>query len=97
MKIGLVYTGVTPELIELVEREIRKQLGSNIELLSYKDPSIISEVVENNYVTANPTARLVKMFMQAVKPRDEPNASPSGETCVTITKLSPFSTYFLAF
>ena len=59
MKIGLVYTGVTPELIELVEREIRKQLGSNIELLSYKDPSIISEVVENNYVTANPTARLV--------------------------------------
>lgn len=36
MKIGLVYTGVTPELIELVEREIRKQLGSNIELLSYK-------------------------------------------------------------
>lgn len=67
MKIGLVYTGVTPELIELVEREIRKQLGSNIELLSYKDPSIISEVVENNYVTANPTARLVKMFMQAVQ------------------------------
>ena len=67
MKIGLVYTGVTPELIELVEREVKKQVGENAEIVSYKDPSIISEVVEHNYVTSAPAARLVTMFMQVVQ------------------------------
>lgn len=66
MKVGLVYTGVTPELIELVEKEVKKVLPKDVNLLSYKDPSIISEVVEHNYVTAAPAARLVTMYMQAV-------------------------------
>ncbi len=67
MKIGLVYTGVTPELIELVECEVKKYLPEDAQLLNYKDPSIIAEVVENNYVTSSPAARLITMYMKAVQ------------------------------
>ena len=31
MKVSLVYTGVTPELIELVEREVKSQLPADTE------------------------------------------------------------------
>ncbi len=67
MKIGLVYTCVTPELVELVESEVKKYLPQDTELMSYNDPSILSEAVEQNYVTANPAARLVTMYMKAVQ------------------------------
>ena len=67
MKIGLVYTGVTKELIDLVESEVKKQVGTECELMSYKDPFIIKEVVDHNYVTSAPAARLVSMYMQSVQ------------------------------
>ena len=66
MKIGIVYTSTTPELIETVNGEIQKQRGSEPELLNYQDPSILAEVREAGYVTAPPAARLVSMYMQAV-------------------------------
>ncbi|MDO4648917.1 MAG: aspartate/glutamate racemase family protein [Eubacteriales bacterium] len=66
MKIGVVYTSTTPELIEDVNREIRKNLGDTPEIMNYQDPSILAEVRENGYVTAAPAARLVGMYMQAV-------------------------------
>ena len=65
MKIGLVYTSTTPELIELVNEEVKKQLGDGAELLHYEDPSILSEIREHGYVTTAPAARLISMFMQA--------------------------------
>ena len=34
MKVGLIYTSTTPELIELVEQEVKKQLGDDVELYS---------------------------------------------------------------
>lgn len=67
MKIGLVYTSTTPELIELVNKEVRAQLGSDAELLHYEDPSILSEIREHGYVTTAPAARLISMFMQAAQ------------------------------
>lgn len=67
MKIGLVYTSTTPELIELVNKEVRAQLGSDTELLHYEDPSILSEIREHGYVTTAPAARLISMFMQAAQ------------------------------
>lgn len=67
MKIGLVYTSTTPELIELVNKEVRKQLGGETELLHYEDPSILSEIREHGYVTTAPAARLISMFMQAAQ------------------------------
>ena len=65
MKVGLVYTSTTPELIELVEKEVSCQIGA-AELLSYQDPSILADVREAGYVTAKPAARLVAMYMQAI-------------------------------
>lgn len=66
MKVGIVYTSTTPELIELVERELRQQLGAAAEFVSFQDPSILAEVREAGTVTATATARLVTLFMNAV-------------------------------
>lgn len=66
MKVALVYTSTTPELIELVEKEVRKVLPKDTEISSYKDPSILAEVREAGYVTAPPAARLIGMYMKAV-------------------------------
>jgi Asp/Glu/hydantoin racemase len=67
MKIGLIYTSTTPELIELVEQEVKKQIGDDVELYSMKDPSILAEVREAGYVTADAAARLITMYMSAVQ------------------------------
>lgn len=67
MKVGLIYTSTTPELIELVEREVKKQLGDGVEMVSYQDPSILADVREAGYVTAAPAARLIGMYMEAVE------------------------------
>ena len=61
MKVGLIYTSTTPELIELVEREVKKQLGGNVEMLSLEDPSILAETREAGYVTTAAAARLIGM------------------------------------
>ncbi len=67
MKVGLVYTSTTPELIELVEQEVKKNLGDEAELFSLQDPSILADVREAGYVTAAPAARLIGMFMKCVE------------------------------
>lgn len=67
MKIGLIYTSTTPELIELVEKEVKKQLGDKVELFSLQDPSVLGDTREAGYVTAPAAARLVGMYMKAVE------------------------------
>lgn len=67
MKAGIVYTSTTPELIELVNQEIEKNLGKEVEILNYQDPSILAEVREAGFVTAGAAARLTGMYMQAVE------------------------------
>ena len=54
MKVGLIYTSTTPELIELVEQEVKKQLGGDVELYSLQDPSVLADVREAGYVTTAP-------------------------------------------
>lgn len=66
MKIALVYTSTTPELIELVEREVRANIGEAAEIISLQDPSILAEVRDAGYVTKTAAARLISMFMDAV-------------------------------
>lgn len=66
MKAALVYTSTTPELIELVEREVKSQLGEQAELISLQDPSILAEVREAGYVTPTAAARLMGMYTSAV-------------------------------
>lgn len=67
MKVGLVYTSTTPELIADVEREVKVQLGEEAELYSLQDPSILAEVREAGYVTTAPAARLIGMYMKAAE------------------------------
>lgn len=67
MKAGLIYTSTTPELIALVEKEVKEQLGEDVELYSAQDPSILAEVRDAGYVTANAAARLIDMYMKAVQ------------------------------
>ncbi len=66
MKAALVYTSTTPELIQMVEEEVKKVLPETAELVSFQDPSILSEVREAGYVTAAAAARLVGLYMEAV-------------------------------
>lgn len=66
MKVALVYTSTTPELIELVEREVRAKLCGETEIISMQDPSILAEVREVGYVTPTAAARLMGMYTQAV-------------------------------
>ena len=67
MKVGLIYTSATPELIELVEREVKKQLGEDTELYSLQDPSVLGDTREAGYVTTGAAARLVSMYMKAAE------------------------------
>lgn len=67
MKIGLVYTSTTPELIDLVNEEVRGQLGPDAELMNYEDASILADIREAGHVTTAPAARLIAMFMQAAQ------------------------------
>lgn len=65
IKIGVVYTSTTPELISTVERELKKQIGQ-AELLTYEDATILAETREAGYVTAPAAARLAELFAKAV-------------------------------
>ena len=67
MKVGLIYTSTTPELIQTVEDEVKKQLGSDVEMYSLEDASILADVRDAGYVTAAPAARLIGMYMKAVE------------------------------
>ena len=67
MKVGLVYTSTTPELIELVEEEVKKQLGEDVEMLTYTDATILSETRDHGSVTRNAACRLIEMFLKAAQ------------------------------
>ncbi|MFV0465144.1 MAG: aspartate/glutamate racemase family protein [Lachnospiraceae bacterium] len=67
MKVGLIYTSTTPELIQMVQDEIYKHLGNEAELYSLEDPTVLSETRDAGYVTSQAAARLISMYMNAVE------------------------------
>ena len=66
MKVALVYTSTTPELIDMVEREVRDNVGQDVEILSLQDPGILAQVRQAGYVTPAPAAQLIGMYMDAI-------------------------------
>lgn len=66
MKIGLIYTSTTPELIASVEQAVKQAVGESVEMISKADPDIIKEVREAGYVPPKAAARLVGLYMQAL-------------------------------
>jgi len=67
MKIAVIYTSTTPELIETVEKEIHRALGGDVEIYNDSDPTILSEAREAGTVTAGAASRLISMYMKAVR------------------------------
>ena len=67
MKVALVYTSTTPELIDMVEREVRENVGQDVDIISLQDPSILAQVRDAGYVTPAPAARLIGMYMDAIQ------------------------------
>ncbi len=67
MKAALIYTSTTPELIELVEKEVRKNIGEEASLLSMQKPEILAQVREAGYVTGKAAAELIEMYAKAVE------------------------------
>lgn len=64
MKAALVYTSTTPELIEVLEKEVRRVLPADAEIISYEDPSILREIRDAGYVTPRAAARRVAREMK---------------------------------
>lgn len=64
MKVGLVYTSTTPELIEMVESEVKKEVNE-VECLSYQDATILADVREAGYVTKEASLKLFQLYLQA--------------------------------
>jgi hypothetical protein len=67
MKIGLVYTSTTPELIAVVEEEVKNVLGDSYVLQSYENPGILKETIEAGRITSSGAAKLMDLYMTAVK------------------------------
>ncbi len=66
MNVALIYTSTTPELIETVEREVKKVLGKNVDLMTYEDGSILKDTIEAGKVTGKAAGKLVTLYMRAV-------------------------------
>ncbi len=93
MKIGLVYTSTTKNLIELVEKEVYHQLGEEVTILSYQNPDILTEVRNHGYVTKKAAIDLYTLFLDAV--RDGAEAilnicSSVGETADSVREMAKY-------
>lgn len=66
MKVAVVYTSTTPELIQKVAEELEEKLkGLEYEVVSYENPGILQCARENNGVTPECTKDLVELYQQA--------------------------------
>ena len=98
MKVALVYTSTTPELIDMVEREVRENIGQDAEIISLQDPTILAQVRDAGYVTPAPAARLIGMYMDAIGQGADAvlnicssvgEVADSVQTCLLYTSPSP--------
>ncbi len=65
MKIAVVFTSTTPELIAGVNEALQTELaGMEAEIASYQDPSILQEARDNNGLTPGLCRRLFDLYEQ---------------------------------
>lgn len=91
MKIGLVYTGTTPELVERVEREVKSQLGEGVELMTYQNADILALAREAGHVTPRSAALLMELMAQALEDGADAilnNCSSVGEVADSLQDFS---------
>lgn len=66
MKIGIVYTGTTKELVEMVECELKKYFtDSEVDFKNYTAPDIIDDVKSRGYVSSRTREKMLEIFQQA--------------------------------
>ena len=66
MKVAVVYTSTTPELVEMVSSGLRARFaGKELTVREYQDPSILQEARDNGGVTPGCVRRLVGLYQQA--------------------------------
>lgn len=84
VKVALIYTVTTPELKEDMEREVREQLGNDVEVMIYEVPTVFEEIKETGYVTAHPAAKLIGTYMEAI----EAGADAVLSICSTVADIA---------
>lgn len=66
MKIGVVYTSTTPELIQMVDASFAEEFDSqDVEILRYQNPDILQEVRNHGGVTPKAARDLADLYEQA--------------------------------
>lgn len=66
MKIGIVYTGTTTELVEMVECELKKYFKTPEDSFqNYTAPEIIDDVKSRGYVSSDMREKMLGIFRQA--------------------------------
>lgn len=92
MKIGLVYTATTPELIKMVEEEVHKNIGE-AELLTYQNGSILAKTREAGRVTKEAAALLAELYIQAIQDGAEAILNTCSSVGETADAMQDFATY----
>jgi len=93
IKIGVVYTGTTPELTQMVNDELYKELGDNIEIHSYACPDVIKEINEVNYITVNAISHLLLQFAKALEEGADVILNCCSSVGLVVDSLQAFSDY----
>ena len=94
MKIGVVYTSTTPELIDNVQKELINSIGNKVSFISLENPSILNEIREEGYITSSASARLLELYCKAILEGADVilNACSSvGEITDSVQAFSKFS------
>lgn len=93
LKIALVYTGTTPELIQLVEKEVKQAIPIACQISSYKDPTIIAEARDHGFVTSQAGTRLIGLFVQAIQDGAEAILNVCSSVGETVDSVQPLARY----
>lgn len=93
MKVGLVYTSTTPELIEGVEVEVIKAIGRDAECLTYENATVLAMTREAGYVTKEAAVLLVEMYLKAITDGAEAILNICSSVGETADSLQEFAKY----
>lgn len=68
MQVAVVYTSTTPELTDMITRQLKERFaGQNLDIASYQDPSILQEARENGGLTPGCTRRLMNLYEESIR------------------------------
>jgi len=67
MKIGIIFTVLTPQLLEDTIGSVKAAVGEDAEIITFDDASVLEEIKAAGRITAPPAARYVEMCMKAAE------------------------------